>query len=415
MKYSPDFKTRRRALSLIGLTAAGGVFAPLASFAQGEAEFRIGALNPLTGAGGTYGEGMLAGIKLAVEEVNSQGGAGGRKLRLFAEDSQTKPDLAVLAAKKLIEVNNVNAIVGTWASSVTLAIMPLITSAGIIQMNSSGAPEVLTEDKEDLVWGFQSANTVFGWAFAQAAAKRNFKRPATLALNESSALGQAEYFRKAWEDGKGELATAVVFEPNQTSYRTELQRVLATKPDVIILSCYTPQATIILREWYQSGEDTKFIMPGWSTSPDLIKALGPTVTEGIISVQNVVAEGAPNYARFAAAYKEANRGKEPDIYAAECYDEVMTLALAIEAAGQGASVRQVNDSIRKVTNAPGEKVGTFAEGRDLLRQGITIDYDGVSSNVEMNEYGGTVPDFGVFEIENGKLVRKETIAFAKDQ
>lgn len=411
MKHRPNFATRRRTLSSIGLMAVGSAFSPIITFAQSNPEFRIGSLNPFTGAGGPYGEGMLAGIKLAVEEVNSQGGAGGRQLRLFAEDSQTKPDAAVLAAKKLIEVNKTDAIIGTWASSVTLAIMPLTIGAGIIQMNCAGAPEVLTEDKADLVWGFQSANTVFGWAFAQAAAKRGFKRPATMAFDNASALGQAEYFRKAWEGAGGSLVAEVVYQPNQTSYRTELQRVLAGKPDVVILSSYTPDATIILREWYQSGEDTKFIMPGWSASPDLVKALGKTITEGIISVQNVVADGAANYERFDSAFKKANGGKTPDIYAAECYDQVITLALAIEAAGSGASVRQINDSIRGVTNAPGDKVGTFAEGRDLLLQGKTIDYDGVSSNLEMNEYGATVPDFGVFEIEDGKLVRKDTIAY----
>lgn len=408
-----NFILRRRVLSTIGACVIGAGMSPLAAFANSDTEFRIGALNPLTGAGGPYGEGMLAGIKLAVEEVNSQGGAGGRQLKLFAQDSQTKPDAAVLAAKKLIEINNVSALVGTWASSVTLAIMPLTSGAGIIQMNSSGAPEVLTEDKDDLVWGFQSPNTLFGWAFAEAAATRGFTRPATMAFDNASALGQAEFFQKAWKQGGGSLVGEVVYQPNQTSYRTELQNVLATKPDVVILSGYTPDATIILREWYQDGTKTKFIMPGWSASNDLIKALGPTVTEGIISVQNVVADDGKNYGRFTESYKKAN-GQDPDIYAAECYDMIITLALAIEAAGDGASVRKINDTIRTVTNAPGTKVSSFAEGRDLLRQGQKIDYDGVSSKVEMSEQGVTIPDFGVFEIESGKLVRKETIVYKGD-
>ncbi|MFM7570979.1 MAG: ABC transporter substrate-binding protein, partial [Betaproteobacteria bacterium] len=54
--------------------------------------FRIGALNPITGAGSPYGPGMQRAILMAAEEVNAAGGAGGRRLEVFAEDTQTKPD-----------------------------------------------------------------------------------------------------------------------------------------------------------------------------------------------------------------------------------------------------------------------------------------------------------------------------------
>lgn len=62
-------------------------------------------------------------------------------LEVLAEDTQTTPDAAVLAAKKLIEVNGVNAILGTWSSGISLAVMPL-TAAGIPLMNTSGAPPI---------------------------------------------------------------------------------------------------------------------------------------------------------------------------------------------------------------------------------------------------------------------------------
>ncbi|MYN13885.1 ABC transporter substrate-binding protein [Pusillimonas sp. TS35] len=407
LKHLSARYARLAATAAITLATAG---AYSNAIAQSPSEYRIGALNPITGAGGPYGAGMFAGIKLAIEDVNRHGGAGGRTLKLFAEDSQTKADAAVLAAKKLIEVNKVDAIAGMWASSVTLAVMPIASAANIIQMHSSGAPEIMRANKAGLAWGFQSPNTVFGWTFAQTALKYGFKRAATLSYNNASALGQAEYFKNAWEKAGNKLVAEVVYEPNQTSYRTELQRVLSTKPDVIVLASYTPDATIILREWYQSGQDAKFIMPGWSASPDLIKALGPTVTNGILSVQNVPASGSA-YDRFNEAYKKANKGVEPHIYSAEVYDEIISLALAIEAAGPGASNKEINAAIKQVTNAPGVKVSTFEEGAKLLREGKKINYEGVSSSVEMSDEGFTVPDFGVYEIENGQLVRKDTIHY----
>ena len=105
-----------------------------------------------------------------------------------------------------------------------------------------------------------------------------------MAFNNSTFVGQANYFRDAWKQGGGDVSAFVIYEPNQTTYRTELNKVLATKPDVISLSAYRPDATIILKEWFQTGQDCKFIMPGWTANEDLVKALGKEATEGIISI-----------------------------------------------------------------------------------------------------------------------------------
>ncbi len=402
------YNLSRRAFLVSGTAAAGLGALPGQSFAQGERVFRLGALNSITGIGGPYGPYMLEAIKLAVAEVNAAGGAAGRKFQLFAEDDQTKPEAAVLAVKKLVEINKVEAVVGIWASSVGLATMPITNDANLITMNTCGAPEMLTENKKGLAWMFQASNAIFGNAFAEVARRRGFKRPAVMAFNNSTFVGQANYFKSAWEANGGKVSAFVIYEPNQSSYRTELARVLASKPDVISLSAYRPDATIILKEWYQSGQDCKFIMPGWTANEDLVKALGKEATEGLISISNVAAEQHPAFKRFAAEFKTITK-REPDIFAAQCYDMVITLALALEAAGAQADVAAINGQIRTVTGTGGTKANSFVEGRDILRKGQKVDYDGASSRLEFGKHGETVPDFGVFDIQDGRLVLKETI------
>ncbi|KAB0266771.1 ABC transporter substrate-binding protein [Microvirga brassicacearum] len=387
--------------------AALGAFSGSA-FSQSEKVFRLGALNSITGIGGPYGPYMLEAIKIAVAEVNDAGGAAGRKFQLFAEDDQTKPEAAVLAVKKLIEINKVEAVVGIWPSSVGLATMPITNEANLITMNTCGAPEMLTENKKGLAWMFQASNAIFGSAFAEVARQRGFKRPAVMAFNNSTFVGQANHFKESWEAKGGKVSAFVIYEPNQSSYRTELSRVLATKPDVISLSAYRPDATIILKEWCQSGQDCKFIMPGWTANEDLVKALGKEATEGIISISNVAASQSPAYKRFAAAFKKvANR--EPDIFAAQSYDMVITLALAIEATGASADVLAINGKIPSITSGNGQAVTSFTEGRDALRNGKPVNYNGASSRLDFGKHGETVPDFGVFDIQDGNLVLKETI------
>ncbi len=406
-----SLRITRRDVLLASASLAAASALPRFAFAQAAATFRIGSLCPITGAGSPYGSGMQKAIEIAVAEVNAAGGAGGRKLELFNEDGQTKPDAAVLAAKKLIEVNKVQAILGTWSSGVTLAVMPLTDAAGIMEMNCSGAPAISTLDTKDLVWRFQATNDRFGAAFAVIAEKRGWKRPATMAFNNASGIGNAEGFKKAWEKKGGKVVASVVYEPNRPSYRTELQQILAAKPDVIVTGSYVPDSTIILREWYQSGQEVKWILPGWAANPDLVKALGNEVVEGVISVDSVSNENAASYKALDAAYQKAmGKPVSTNVYASMCYDMVMCIALAMEAAGANATVAQVNAKIREVANPDGAMVYSFAEGRKLLSEKKKINYEGASSKLDFDQYGDVTPDFGVFVIEKGELVRRDVVA-----
>jgi branched-chain amino acid transport system substrate-binding protein len=401
----------RRDFVVAGASLAAASAAPGLALAQTGGTFRIGSLCPVTGGGSSYGSGMQKAIELAIAEVNAAGGAGGRNLEVFAEDSQTKPEAAVLAAKKLIEVNKVQAILGTWSSGVTLAVMPLTDAADIIQMNTSGAPAISTQDTKDLVWRFQATNDAIGAAFAAAAEKRGFKHPATMAFNNASGIGNTEGFKKVWTKKGGKIAASVVYEPNRPSYRTELQQVLAQKPDVIVMGSYLPDSTIILREWYQSGQDVKWILPGWAANPELVKALGNEVVEGVISVDTVSNENAASYKNLDLQYRKA-MGKPiaSNVYAAMTYDMVVCLALAMEAAGRNATTVQVNAKLREVSNPAGTAVYSFAEGKKLLARKQKINYEGASSRLDFDKYGDVSPDFGVFVIEKGQLVRREVIS-----
>jgi len=396
---------------LLGAGAGGlalGIGRNLPAFAAGDT-FRIGALNPVTGAGGPYGPGMQKMIIAAAKEVNAAGGAGGRKLEVFAEDTQTTPDAAVLAVKKLIEVNKVQAIMGTWSSGITLAIMPITTAAGIPLMCTSGASAISTDDKADLVWRFQATVNRFGQAFAKIAANHGFKRPATMAFNNASGIGNTEGFKTAWEAMGNKVVAQVVYEPKRPSYRSELQQVMAANPDVIVCGSYLPDTTIFLREWYQMGYANKWIIPGWAANSKLVDALGNEVTEGIISVESIANEDAPSYKRFADLYRKVTGGDPgANIYASMTYDMVISFALAMVAAGADAGPGEINAKMRDVSNPGGKAVFGFEEGRAALKQGA-IDYQGASSRLDFDEYGDVTPNFGESVITGGKIVRQAIV------
>jgi branched-chain amino acid transport system substrate-binding protein len=401
---------RRRLLGSIAASAAAGLL-PRHGWAQDTSPFRIGALPPITGAGAPYGTGMQKVMAAAIDAVNAAGGAAGRQLQLLTEDTETQPQSAVLAAKKLIEVNHVEAMIGIWSSGESLAVIPMTNAADMILMNTSGAPALSGPpvNAKGLSFRLQATNPQFGQAFAEVCKREGFKRPATMAFNNASGIGNADGFRAAWEKAGGTVVASVVYEPNQSSYAAELNKVLAGNPDVIVTGSYVPDTTIILRNWFETGASNKWILPGWAGNPELIKAVGPEVAEGLFSVESVSNVNSAAYKLYDAAYRQAlGISGEGNTYAAMAYDEAVLIALAVQAAGPGATRDAINAKVRQVAGPGGTEVGSFTEGRDALPHG-KIHYVGASSTLDFDKFGDVAPDFSVSEVTAGKLQRKYVV------
>lgn len=392
---------------LAGCGGAGGS----APAAGGGDPIRIGVLTPLTGAGGSYGQGMQTAIKLAADEINASGGVLGRKIQLFSEDDQTDPQAAVNAAKKLIEVNKVQAILGTWASAVSMAVAPLCIKAGVVHLNTSGTPDLTTLKDDDWVYRLQASNVLFGEAFGAAAIKRGFKTAATMANNNPSGLGIANEFRKFFEKLGGKVLEQVVYNDKQTSFKAELEKVLAAKPEVIILGSYTPDAIIIAKEAYQMGAKVKWIGPAFALNAKFIDGVGKEVAEGMIALDGRAATDSPGYAKFKAAYEKAMKADPfSNPYAAMTWDMMNLVALALQASGEPTAAG-IRSKLREVSRGPGKAVTSFAEGMAELKAGRTINYQGASGKCDFDQAGDVQVDFSVFEIRGGKPVEVDVVRF----
>ena len=141
----------RRELLKASATTGLVLGVPAILSAQSKQPINIGTLCPLTGAGGSYGPDMQRSVVAVVERINKAGGIHGRPIQLFHEDDQTNAEAGVRAARKLIDVNKVVAIVATWASAVTLAVRPLCVEAQVFLIGVSGADAVTQGDHKGYV------------------------------------------------------------------------------------------------------------------------------------------------------------------------------------------------------------------------------------------------------------------------
>ena len=365
----------------------------------------IGAILPLTGDGAAYGPGMQVAMEIAVGEVNA---TGAQQLRLHVEDDATNPDQGVRAAHKLIDVNHVKAIVGTWASSVTLAVAPLTQAADIVEMNVSGSPKLSTLQPvgQRTVFRVNATDAALAATVAKALYQQGFKSVTILSNNAAGTIGFGESFKDSFTKNGGTVLSTIVYPDKQSSYTTEVGKALATKPDLYVLSCYTPDGSLVVKEAYQGHATAKFAMPAWCLNDDMIKGVGADVTNGDIAFDLVAVSTSAAYKRLNAAYT-AKTGKDvfDNVYAVHVYDAIHLLALAFQKAGTTKSVA-VGKALIQVSNPPGQEVTSFAEGLPLLRQGKNVHYVGASGPIEFNEQGDMAPNVGIFKVENGKMVLK---------
>jgi branched-chain amino acid transport system substrate-binding protein len=143
--------TRRR---LIGYGATAGALgasmlvpAPWrAAFGQAK-PYKVGSLQPLSGAAAAGGKTALVGVQMAVDRINAAGGINGRPVELIVADDESKPDVGRRKTEKLVVEDNVDVHLGGFLSNICLACMPVFEEAKIVNMISVCLDTTLTTSK----------------------------------------------------------------------------------------------------------------------------------------------------------------------------------------------------------------------------------------------------------------------------
>jgi branched-chain amino acid transport system substrate-binding protein len=391
--------TRRE---LLKTSAAAGLVlgVPAHVSAQSKEPIPIGTLCPLTGAGGSYGPDMQRAVVAVVERINKAGGIAGRAIQLFHEDDQTNAEAGVRAARKLIDVNKVVAIVSTWASAVTLAVKPLCVEAKVFLIGVSGADAVTQGEHKGYVARTQPNTNLQGRMYAKfAVTKKEWKRVAYLALQTPYARSFGDAFTAIVKSAGATITDDLIYEDKKPSYRSEVTRVLATNPDLIMLEGYTPDSVVMVKEIYKAGFKGAILAPSFAINAKFIEGVGADVAEGVWNMDRAPLFDSPAYKEFSAAVPRADQSP----YAPQAWDQMSIVALAL-AAGKGeVSGTVIKDQLRTVANPPGTAVYSYAEGAKLLGDGKKINYEGASGSCDFDQIGDILSaPFSVQQVRKGK-------------
>jgi len=178
---------------------------------------------------------------------------------------------------------------------------------------------------------------------------------------------------------------------------------------MVLVPAYTSEAAIIIKEGHTLAPNMHWIGPAFAFNQKLIDTLGPEITEGLLAVDSVPNKDSATYAYFATEYmKRIGNDAYGNVYAAMTYDMVNMFALAIEKAGS-TETKAIVQALHEISGSGGTAVDSFAKGRDALKKGMQIDYQGASGSLKFNKTNNRGVVFGVFEVKNGKPVLLKTI------
>ncbi|HTR96866.1 MAG TPA: ABC transporter substrate-binding protein [Candidatus Acidoferrales bacterium] len=389
------------ALALLGALAAG------CSSGGGHAEIVIGEYGSLTGSDATFGQSTKMGVELALTELgqNQGGKIGGLPVRIVSEDDQGKPEEAANAVQKLLNQDQVVAVIGEVASSRSLAAAPICQQAGVPMVSPSSTNPKVTEVGDD-IFRMCFIDPFQGTVMARfARTNLGLKKVAILKdIKSDYSVGLAQYFTDAFTKGGGTIVAEQAYTAGDQEFSAQLTAIKAHHPDAIFIPGYYTEVGLIGRKARELGIDVPLLGgDGWE-SEQLLAIGGDALNGSYYSNHFAVDNPDPRLQGFLARFK-AKFGKEPDAIGGLAYDAanvifgcMQKLAASDPAAFAGLSSTKAGTPERKAAEA---------KLRDLIA--ATSAYPGVTGVITLDSHRNATKPAVVLEIKGGKKVYNTTI------
>jgi branched-chain amino acid transport system substrate-binding protein len=341
------------------------------------APLKVGTLLPQTGSLAQLGPPEIAGVDLAVKDINEAGGVLGSDVEAVHTDSSDAEhaEVATQSVQDLIS-QDVSVIVGAASSSVTRNVIDDITGAKIVQISPANTATDLS-GASDFYFRTAPPDTVQGSALANLILGDGAVNPGILVFNDDYGTSLRDVVEKVVTDSGATLAYGSAgqeFDPNETNYTSIVSNALAAQPDAIAIIAFTTQTPLIVSELAAQGYDMSkvYFVDGNLTQ------FGEEFQAGLLEGAQGTLPGAFPSEEFQARLAEVNDSLSDYSYAAEAYDATILAALAAVKGG-GTDGETIQANMAAVSGADGgEKCDTFADCVALLDDGKDIDYEAQS-------------------------------------
>src|ERR1700737_1114377 len=357
----------------------------------------MGVLSCFTGSLASLGNAMLQGSQMAQKAINDAGGILGKKLQLSPPDTQCDEADSVPAVRKLLANSDLVGIIGPETQEIN-AVAPIV-SAAKVPTQFQGGSTVFDHNTNAYLWRDSPSDSQLGVAMALYAYQKGYRKAGLLFYSDIAAQTFADPITATWAKLGGTIAVRITdLAPGQTSYRTQVQKVIDAKPDVIFTQTDAPTAAVLFKNFKELDNlAIPFVGTDVTGGDDYLKAITyPVANAHLISVYGTSVSGAAadEFNKiFAAMFPGPN---QPQANANYAYDAVISQALAVVKANS-INGPDINSAMTQVTNPPGTQCYTYKSCLDLLKAGTKINYDGASGPLDYNQYHNVFGPYGAWQ------------------
>ncbi len=389
------------ALALVAATLTTGC-ASKGGGQSGQDEIVIGEYGSLTGNDATFGQSTKAGVEVALQELSEQMGGkiGGLTVRAVVEDDQGKAEEAATVVQKLINQDQVVAVIGEVASSRSLAAAPICQGAGVPMISPSSTNPKVTQ-VGDCIFRMCFLDDFQGQTMARfASANLGLKRVAILKdVKSDYSVGLAQFFSDAFTQAGGTIVTEQAYTAGDQDFSAQLTAIKAKNPEAIFIPGYYTEVGLIARKARELGINVPLLGgDGWE-SEKLIEIGGEAMNGSYYSNHWALDKPDTTLQAFLKTYRDKFHS-DPDAIGGLAYDAASVLFTCME--------RLAAEDPATFAGLAASKAGTPARKAAVakLREMIaaTANYPGVTGTISLDANRNATKPAVVIEVKGGKKV-----------
>ncbi|WP_058301519.1 ABC transporter substrate-binding protein [Gorillibacterium timonense] len=308
--------------------------------ASDSGDILIGANFEMTGGVASFGNSSLNGVKLAVKQINDDGGVLGRKLKVLEADNASKADEATRAAQKLI-ADGAIALVGPVTTGNTMGAVPVAQEKKIPMITPTATAVKVTVDERtskvyDYIFRACFIDPFQGQVMGDFALNELKVKNVAIYVNSSSdySKGLQKFFKETFEKGGGKIVAEESFQEKDTDFKAVLTLLKSKNPEAIYIPGYYEEVGKIVKQARELGITVPLLGgDGWD-SPKIVEIAGKDALNNTFFSNHYAPDDTSKEIQdFVSAYKKEYSDQTPDALAALGYDSVKLLADAITRAG----------------------------------------------------------------------------------
>lgn len=292
---------------------------------QAHADIKVGFMGSLSGPVAAVGQDQYDGFMLGLDSLG--GKLGGQAVSVLREDDQLKPELGNQIARKLIDRDKVDAIVGLGFSNVLMASLPRIKESGTLAIATNAGPSPIAgaaclPNVFSMAWQNDGTAEAMGKYATDAGYKRVYLMAPNYQAGKDYIAGFKRYF-------KGEIVDEVYTQVNQPDYSAEIAQLQAASPNAVFVFYPGGMGVNFVKQYSQAGLNKQVpLLSAFTVDGTTLPSLRTSAIGAISAAMWDVPVKAPGNAEFVAAFTKKH-GRVPSHYAAVGYDTARMLDVAV--------------------------------------------------------------------------------------